>query len=116
MSVALRTKGPVDRRSMSLASIRTTLLISMGSESKANVRSRRGRRPSASRRSGRWTHICAWDGHELADLDYVQISPHERVCRFHQSLFQTWLNDTSQLMYRSDEEEDAIPIRPRQRT
>lgn len=50
----------------------------------------------------RWTRVCAWDGHELGEMDYVLVSAHERVCRFHQAQFQTWLQDTSQRMYRAE--------------
>lgn len=50
----------------------------------------------------RWTHICAWDGHELGAMEYVQISAYERVCRFHLPQFQTWLYDKSKAMYRAE--------------
>lgn len=53
-------------------------------------------------RATRWTQVCAWDGHELGEMDYVQVSAHERVCRFHYERFQTWLRDTSQTMYRAE--------------
>lgn len=54
----------------------------------------------------RWTHTCAWDGHELGDIDYVQPSPHERVCRFHHPQFQTWIEDLSKRKYRFDEPDE----------
>lgn len=55
----------------------------------------------------RWTHVCAWDGHELEDMEYVQISPHERVCRFHYPQFQTWLRDTARTIYHVEPEEET---------
>jgi hypothetical protein len=60
-------------------------------------------------RAGRWTRVCAWDGHELRDMDYVQVSDHERVCRFHYPQFIFWVEDTSQRMYRAEgaEEDDG---------
>jgi len=70
----------------------------------------------------RWTHVCAWDGQELADPDFVQVSPHERVCRLHYPQFQKWLRETAKTMYHlGDEDEDmtkaprAVPVWRRQR-
>lgn len=64
----------------------------------------------------RWTRVCAWNGHELADMDFLQVSAHERVCRFHHPQFQTWLHDASQRMYRAvgaddgaDREDHPVP-------
>jgi hypothetical protein len=55
----------------------------------------------------RWSHICAWDGHELGDMDYVQPSPHERVCRFHHPQFQIWIEDLSKRKYRFEHDQEA---------
>lgn len=51
--------------------------------------------------SDRWTHTCAWDGHELGTTDYVQVSPHERVCEAHYPQFQTFLEESSKRLYRA---------------
>jgi hypothetical protein len=55
----------------------------------------------------RWAHTCAWDGHELGDMDYLQHSPHERVCRFHYPQFQSWIEDLSKTKYRFEHVEEA---------
>lgn len=60
----------------------------------------------------RWTHTCAWNGHELGDGAYLQVSPHERVCPAHQSAFQIWLDDKSKRMYRIDGEALDSEIEP----
>lgn len=52
----------------------------------------------------RWTRICAWDGHELGAIGHVQVSAHERVCRFHQAQFEKWCQDTSRRRYRAEGE------------
>lgn len=62
-------------------------------------------RPVAS--NPRWTHTCAWDGHELREMEYVQFSPHERVCRFHHPQFQIWIEDVSKRKYRFEQDEEA---------
>lgn len=62
-----------------------------------------------SQAGSRWTRVCAWDGHELGEMDYVQVSDHERVCRFHYPQFQVWVDDVSQRMFRADgSEEDDV--------
>lgn len=55
----------------------------------------------------RWTHVCAWDGQELGDEDFVQVSAHERVCRSHYPQFQTWLRDTAKTIYHVRPEDDG---------
>lgn len=67
---------------------------------------RRGRDRPAARtdlvaKTSRWTHTCAWDGDELGEMDYVQVSAHERVCELHNPQFQTFLLETSKKMYRA---------------
>lgn len=58
----------------------------------------------------RWNHTCAWDGHELGEMEYVQISAHERVCLDHHPQFLTWLRDKSKTIYRVVPE-DELPAR-----
>lgn len=58
--------------------------------------------------AARWAHTCAWDGHELGNLDYVEISPHERVCPLHHPEFVAWLRDKSKTMYRVVSEEEVL--------
>jgi hypothetical protein len=57
--------------------------------------------------ASRWTQVCAWDGHELGEMDYIQVSTHERVCLFHHPRFETWCEDTSRRMYRAEGMEEA---------
>lgn len=54
----------------------------------------------------RWTRVCAWDGQELGDEDFVQVSAHERVCQAHYQQFQTWLRDTAKTIYHLRPEDD----------
>lgn len=61
-------------------------------------------RPDAA--NPRWKHTCGWDGHELAGMDYVQVSTHERVCRFHHPQFVDWIEESSKRMYRLDPDPD----------
>lgn len=73
----------------------------------SNRQKPRAKRPSngSSRvipKARRWATACAWDGHELGDMEYVQVSAHERVCLFHHPQFQTWCQETSQQVYRAE--------------
>lgn len=61
----------------------------------------------AGRGATRWTNVCAWDGHALEEMDYVQVSSHERVCPFHHPQFQTWCQDTSRRLYRAEDGDEA---------
>lgn len=74
-----------------------------GGKSRTNPRVSGGKKAE----TPRWTHTCAWDGHELDGADYVQVSAHERVCRLHYPQFQKWLHETSKTMYRADDEGEA---------
>ena len=60
------------------------------------------------RKSGtaRWTHTCAWNGHELGEAEYVEMSAHERVCRLHHPEFVIWLRDKSKTINRVVAERD----------
>lgn len=58
----------------------------------------------------RWTHTCAWNGHELGENKYLDMSAHERVCRLHHPEFATWLRDKSKTMYRVAGDDDVLHI------
>lgn len=70
--------------------------------------SRAGLRPARPAAANpRWKHTCGWDGHELGDMDYAQVSTHERVCRFHHPQFAHWIEESSKRMYRFEHDQEA---------
>lgn len=74
-------------------------LYEMGAVVSADTQPRPERRAvpvgRADAMTGRWAHTCAWNGHELLEMAYVQVSAHERVCWFHHPMFRTWVEEVS---------------------